>query len=240
MESLAILIVAMAVTAVVASGTQTAPAPAETDLPKPVPVVQEAAAAPETIDIQVQPIAKEKSEEQTRDQAQDQEPIELKADDVPAQFRQDLTEFISLVDIKKRLNQEQIDLIVGSVWKSGSQYDIDPVLLASLIYRESKFYPQAVSRSGAIGLGQLLPSTAKHIGISDPYDIEQNIQGTAFYLKQMMDIWSGYKKQVSLALASYKEGIGRVKRSGGTYTGHTQRYINDILTACDRLAPDRY
>lgn len=236
MESIAILIVAMAVTAIVAAGTQTTAPPTEADSPKPAPIVQEAAAAPSTVDVQVQPVAKEKSEEQAKNQG----PIELASDEVPAKFRQDLTEFIILVDIKKRLSPEQIDLIVESVWKRGSEYNVDPVLLASLIYRESKFYPQAVSRSGAIGLGQLLPSTARHIGVSDPYDIEQNIQGTAYYLKQMMDIWTGYQKQISLALASYKEGITRVKRSGGNYTGHTQRYIDDILTACDQLAPDRY
>lgn len=231
MESIAILIVAMAVAAIVASGTQIDRQQKVADLTTTAPVIQTAGQTVTETEIVLR---------SDRTSEQELPPAELTTNPVPEKFRQDLKGFIVLADSKKRLTEEETDLIIDSVWEHGNKYDIDPILLASLIYRESSFYPKAVSRSGAIGLGQLLPSTARNIGLSNPYDIEQNIQGTAFYLKQLMDSWAGYKRQISLALASYKEGISRVKSRSGSYTGHTQKYINDIFSACNRLAPDRY
>jgi soluble lytic murein transglycosylase-like protein len=95
--------------------------------------------------------------------------------------------------------------------------------------RESAFNPNAVSPSGAVGLGQIMPFNYKDLGIQDPRDIDQNVKGVVYYLKQKLDDWIGNENQVGLALASYLKGTGDIKRAGGTYSGHTETYVNDIL-----------
>ena len=92
---------------------------------------------------------------------------------------------------------------------------IDAKLVAALIARESRFNTNATSSSGAKGLGQFIPGTAKLLGITDPYDPEQNIRGTTTYLKQLVDRWQGKENTMELALASYKVGWGTVTKAGG-------------------------
>jgi soluble lytic murein transglycosylase-like protein len=116
--------------------------------------------------------------------------------------------------------------IAGCIMKYSQSYDLNPKLAAALIARESKFNPRAVSSSGAIGLGQLLPSTAKGLKIDDPYDIDQNAKGTVRYIKSLIDRFNG---KVSSAIASYLEGPNAVTRNGG-YSDHTRSYVEDILT----------
>lgn len=102
---------------------------------------------------------------------------------------------------------------------------MNPKLVAALMTRESKFNPRARSSSGAIGLGQLLPSTAKGLNLDDPYDIDQNAKGTVRYFKSLIDRFNG---QVSNAIAGYLEGPNAVMRNGG-YSDHTRGYVQDIL-----------
>jgi soluble lytic murein transglycosylase-like protein len=95
--------------------------------------------------------------------------------------------------------------------------------------KESAFNAKAVSSTGAIGLGQIKPFNYKQLGIQNPYHIDQNVRGVVLYLKEMLDLWNGNLKQIELALASYTEGPGQIKRSGGQYTAKTAKYIKDIL-----------
>lgn len=90
--------------------------------------------------------------------------------------------------------------------------EMDPKLLSALVARESGFNPKAVSKSGALGLGQLLPGTAKEVGVEDPFEPKQNLEGTARYFKKMMNFWKGHPKQIEMALASYRVGYGVVKK----------------------------
>jgi hypothetical protein len=91
---------------------------------------------------------------------------------------------------------------------------IDPRLMASLFTIESAMDIDAVSLSGAIGLGQLMPGTASGLGV-DPRNIAENIGGSAKYLGSLLKMWEGRGDPIGLALASYNAGPGNVSRYGG-------------------------
>ncbi|WP_043739579.1 lytic transglycosylase domain-containing protein [Thioalkalivibrio nitratireducens] len=90
--------------------------------------------------------------------------------------------------------------------------DLDPVLVKSVIWVESCFDPQAVSRVGAHGLMQLMPATAVELGVTDRFDPEQNIRGGVAYLYRMLN---RFDQQLDLALAAYNAGPGAVERYNG-------------------------
>lgn len=88
-------------------------------------------------------------------------------------------------------------------------YNIDPLLVKLIIQKESQFNPRAVSRSGAIGLMQLMPETARRLGIKKPFDPAQNIAGGVRFLRSLFDMFDG---DLELTLAAYHAGPGIVKR----------------------------
>lgn len=135
---------------------------------------------------------------------------------------------------RNRLGQEGGKRVVDSILKYSQEFDVNPRLVAALIARESSFNPQAVSPTGALGLGQLLPSTAASMDVTDAFNIEQNIRGTTRYIKMQLDRWSGEPEQVALALASYFQGYNAVRRLGGYYV-KTQSYIQDIIQLANSI-----
>lgn len=143
--------------------------------------------------------------------------------------RGDIHRFIS-----KYRNQEETDEITASIMKYSKAYEVNPKLVAALMARESRFNPRAVSSSGAIGLGQLMPSTCKTVGIENPYDIAQNAKGTARYMKYLLDRFKKYRKRVSFALAGYLEGPNAVERKLD-YKPHTAAYVKDILSLYHKI-----
>ncbi len=88
-------------------------------------------------------------------------------------------------------------------------YGVDHVLVKIIIEKESEFNPRAVSRSGAIGLMQLMPETIKHLGVKNPYNPRDNIMGGVKYLRNLFDMFGG---NLELALAAYHAGPNMVKR----------------------------
>ena len=88
-------------------------------------------------------------------------------------------------------------------------YDVDDQLVKLVIQKESEFNPRAVSSSGAIGLMQLMPETARSLGVKDPYNPRENIKGGVKYLSYLFDVFEG---DLELALAAYHAGPGLVRR----------------------------
>lgn len=104
--------------------------------------------------------------------------------------------------------------------------NISPSLLAALIWQESRWNPQAVSPKGAIGLAQLMPATARYLGVN-PADPVSNLNGGARYLRQLLDQFDG---NVEKALAAYNAGPGRVRSAGGIPAiAETQAYVTSIV-----------
>jgi soluble lytic murein transglycosylase-like protein len=103
---------------------------------------------------------------------------------------------------------------------------LDPALLAGLIKQESGFKPDARSGAGAQGLTQLMPGTAAGLGVTDPLDPAQAIEGGAKYLKQQLDSFGG---DTARALAAYNAGPGAVQRFGGVPPyAETQNYVRAV------------
>lgn len=129
----------------------------------------------------------------------------------------------------KKIDGWESQSIADNVVKYSQIYDVNPRLVTALIARESRFNRFAISSSGAQGLGQLLPSTASGLGISDPFDIEQNVKGTTRYMKSLLDRFKDKPdKQVIFSIGGYLEGPNALKRNGG-FTSATRGYIEDIL-----------
>jgi soluble lytic murein transglycosylase-like protein len=104
--------------------------------------------------------------------------------------------------------------------------NVSPSLLAALIWQESRWNAQAVSPKGAMGLAQLMPATARDLGVN-PADPIANLNGGARYLRQLLDQFDG---NVEKALAAYNAGPGRVRSAGGIPAiAETQAYVSSIV-----------
>ena len=110
----------------------------------------------------------------------------------------------------------------------GGQYGVDPYLIYCLMSQESSFMSGAVSPKGAQGLMQLMPDTAARYGVTNPYDVAQNIKGGTRYLKDLLTMFNG---RVDLALAGYNAGEGAVMKFGNTVPPYdeTRNYVKLIL-----------
>jgi soluble lytic murein transglycosylase-like protein len=104
---------------------------------------------------------------------------------------------------------------------------IDPALAEAVAEQESGFDPHAISSAGAEGLMQLMPSTARALGVSDRFDPSANALGGARYLRELLD---RFGSNVPLALAAYNAGPGAVERFGGVPPfAETQRYVDRVM-----------
>jgi soluble lytic murein transglycosylase-like protein len=120
-----------------------------------------------------------------------------------------------------------INAVVESI---AAQHSLPPQLIHSVIQVESNYNPNAVSPKGALGLMQLIPSTARRFGVSDAFDPVENIQGGAKYLKYLLDL---YNNDYRLALAAYNAGEAAVAKYGDVPPFAETR--NYVVQVCKRL-----
>ncbi len=118
-------------------------------------------------------------------------------------------------------------LVDSYIVDSSRRYGIDPLLIYSQMHQESTFKPRAISYKGASGLMQLMPATARRLGVSNIFDPKQNIDGGVKYMRMLLDMFGG---DVNLALAGYNAGEGAVMKYGNQIPPYseTQEYVRRI------------
>ena len=115
----------------------------------------------------------------------------------------------------------------GIIVQVAGRYEVDPHLIRAIILAESGYNPKAKSKKGARGLMQLMPATARALGVQDIYDPEENIDGGVRYFRSLLDRFDG---DVQLALAAYNAGSRHVRNYEGIPPFKaTQRYIKKVL-----------
>jgi soluble lytic murein transglycosylase-like protein len=119
---------------------------------------------------------------------------------------------------------------------SARRHGLDPELVMAVVSVESDFQPQAVSPKGAQGLMQLMPATARGLGVKDAFDPAENLDGGARYLKELIALYDG---DVTKALAAYNAGPGAVARHKGVPPyKETRRYVREVLKRSGAKAAD--
>ncbi|EAQ27758.1 transglycosylase SLT domain protein [Erythrobacter sp. NAP1] len=114
----------------------------------------------------------------------------------------------------------------AKIHELAERFDLSPALLEAVVWQESRWRPTAVSHAGARGLAQLMPGTARDLGV-DPDDPMQNLEGGARYLREQLDRFEG---DLEKALAAYNAGPGRVIRAGGIPNiRETRQYVAAIM-----------
>jgi soluble lytic murein transglycosylase-like protein len=125
----------------------------------------------------------------------------------------------------KTLFKEKYD---REIKDTARRYKVDPALVKAVIHAESRFNPDARSRRGAIGLMQLMPSTAKLLGVSDPRRVTDNIEGGVKYLAKLLKLFKG---NLNHCIAAYNAGEGAVVRYGGVPPyRETRAYVQKVLS----------
>jgi len=131
-----------------------------------------------------------------------------------------------------------IDRYDPLIYEHANRHSLRPSLVRAVIQVESGFNPWAKSRKGAMGLMQLMPATARELGVTNPYDPAQNIRGGTIYLRQLIDRYDGNEE---LALAAYNAGSTAVERYGRTVPPYreTKAYVKKVGRATSDGAPTK-
>ncbi len=134
----------------------------------------------------------------------------------------------------ERANREKITEMIREV---SARYRVDAALVRAVIQTESNWNTNAVSRTGALGLMQLIPGTAQQLGVSNAFDPQQNLDGGVRYLHMLLERYNG---DLDKALAAYNAGPGAVDRAGGIPRfRETRNYVQKVTDSYFRPGSDR-
>lgn len=137
-----------------------------------------------------------------------------------------------LFDANVRVRNAMPAELSSVIEQAARTHSIDPRLVAAVASRESAYDPRAVSRAGACGIMQLMPATARFLGMSDVFDIRENVFGGTRYLRTLLDTFHG---DLDLTLAAYNAGPGAVQRFNGVPPyRETQQYVKLVRAAYER------
>ncbi len=137
-----------------------------------------------------------------------------------------------LFDANVRVKSVMPAELSSVIEQAARTHSIDPRLVAAVASRESAYDPRAVSRAGACGIMQLMPATARFLGMSDVFDIRENVFGGTRYLRTLLDTFHG---DLDLTLAAYNAGPGAVQRYNGVPPyRETQQYVKLVRAAYER------
>ena len=136
------------------------------------------------------------------------------------------------VSVSLQANASDVNTIKATIVKHSIEMGVDPAIALSIARTESGFRHEARSSHGAVGVFQLMPSTARRMGLN-PYSLNDNIRGGIMYYKSMYKMFGS----MELALATYNAGPGNVKRYNNTVPPYaeTKRFISKIMTDYNRL-----
>ncbi len=120
---------------------------------------------------------------------------------------------------------------------AAARYGVDSNLVDAVAWQESRYNPRARSSAGAIGVMQLMPGTARQLGVRNPHDVHQNVSGGTAYLRQQLE---RFGNNVPLALAAYNAGPGAVLKYGGIPPyRETQNYVRQIMRRMSAMSAYR-
>jgi len=129
-----------------------------------------------------------------------------------AQVINNTQDILQNADFRSKKKKKKELLFHPIILQEASRHEVDPALVKAIIMAESGYNPNAISKKGAKGLMQLMPSTAQALGVEDAFNPEQNISGGVRYFKQLVNRFDG---DVKLALAAYNAGSKKVRHYQG-------------------------
>lgn len=131
-------------------------------------------------------------------------------------------------------NRQKIEVMIREV---SARYNVDPALIRAVIETESNWNSTAISRKGALGLMQLVPGTARQLGVNNAFDPKQNLDGGVRYLHTLLERYNG---DLDRALAAYNAGPGAVDRARGVpQLRETREYVRKVTDSYNRPGSDR-
>lgn len=135
----------------------------------------------------------------------------------------------------QKIHPKEASILAELVVKISTNHRIDPKFAAALISAESGFNAKAKNKSGASGLGQLMPGTSRRLGVKNPLDAEDNLKGTYKYIQNLSNFYENNPKKLSFIIAGYLKGTNAIQNEKSMVSRYTLNYVRQVLTVYRHL-----